>query len=445
MMREDPLPRVSPLDREAIAKVEVGQTAVSPAVARALTAFFLVAIAVVPLLETFGRRWAAAPATAWTRLVQLPGRAATAFASGAPAVGTPGRWNRTVAANRAALAEMAAFEDALEDESLLGGTLRPDAQRVLTGVLGAGNERVYPGREGWLFFRTDTDHVTGPGFLDPRRLERRVAAADEWTDPPQPDPGPAIVDFHRQLEARGIALILMPTPVKPSVHPERFAAALDGVRQPVQNRSYGAWLARLRQAGVRVFDPAPLLAGAKTAGSQYLATDTHWRPEAMEAVAGQLAGLIRQLGVLPDVPDPGFRIAERAARNTGDTAAMLDLPEGQTLYPPEEVWLRQVLEADGGAWRSSRAAGVLVLGDSFSNIYSLQSMAWGESAGFVEHLSFALGRPVDRIVQNDAGAYATRELLARAGAERLAGKQVVVWQFATRELSFGDWKLIPMP
>jgi hypothetical protein len=444
MAEQSPLPRASPLHREEIAKIEVGQTAVSPAVARGLVVFFLVAMAVVPLFETIGQRSTAAPATAWRRLVDLPGRVTDGFRADA-ALGTPGRWNRAVAANRIALADMAAFETALEDESLLGRSLRPRAQLVLSGALGAGNERVYIGRDGWLFFRPDTEYVTSAGFLDPRRLRRRIAAADEWTAPPQPDPRVAIVDFQRQLAARGITLIVMPTPVKPSIHPEQFAAAYADRRDPLQNPSYAAFVADLEAAGVLVFDPAPALAAARLSGAQYLATDTHWRPETMEAVASQLAGLIRQRVPLPGVPGSGFRIEERAVSNTGDTTAMLDLPAGQSIYPPEEAWIREVREADGGPWRSSRDADVLVLGDSFSNIYALESMGWGSSAGFVEHLSFALGRPADRIIQNDDGAHATRTLLAQAGPARLAAKRVVIWQFATRELAFGDWRLIPLP
>ncbi len=114
--------------------------------------------------------------------------------------------------------------------------------------------------------------------------------------------------------------------------------------------------------------------------------------------------------------------------------------QDRRLYPPERVVVSRVLNADGSAWRSDRGADVLVLGDSFSNIYSLASMGWGDAAGLVEHLSYALGRPVDRIVQNDDGAFATREMLRKAGPERLAGKRVVIWQFAARELAGGNWK-----
>jgi len=107
------------------------------------------------------------------------------------------------------------------------------------------------------------------------------------------------------------------------------------------------------------------------------------------------------------------------------------------------VRLRQILTARGEYWRPDETADVLVLGDSFSNIYSLDTMGWGESAGLIEQLSFELQRPLDCLVINDNGAYATRALLARElarGRDRLAGKRLVIWQFAMRELSAGDWK-----
>ena len=68
-------------------------------------------------------------------------------------------------------------------------------------------------------------------------------------------------------------------------------------------------------------------------------------------------------------------------------------------------------------------------------------------AGFIEQLSFLLQRPVDRIIRNDNGAFATREVLARElarGNDRLAGKRLVIFQFANRELAGGNWKLIDL-
>ena len=344
-------------------------------------------------------------------------------------------WPRIVGANRALLERLEAFERRIEQESAIGKALRPRAQLLMTGWLGAGNERVYPGRDGWLFYRPDVEYVTGRGFLEAPELERRLRLAPEWTTPPQPDPVLAILHFKRELQARQIALVVMPTPVKPTIHPEGLAY---GSRGTSRNVSFARFAAALAEAGVAVFDPADEL--SRGTADKYLRTDTHWRPEAMEAVAARLARFIN--GRWPGSQAAEYRVEQLQVQQAGDILPMLDLPEGQRLYPPETVWLRRIVNADGTGWRSSRDAEVLVLGDSFSNIYSLASMGWGTSAGFVEQLSYALRRPTDRIVQNDDGAFATREILT-SDASRLQNTQVVVYQFAERELAFGDWKILP--
>ena len=438
-------PTVPPggLSREAIAMVEVGHTAVSPATAAGLVGFFLLSLATVLALEIFevGATRVDGAATAWSALANTP-RAMSAAVDAEFARGPVTAWRRTLAANRAALAGISGFERALEDDSVIGRTLRPPAQVVLSGWLGAGNERVYVGRDGWLFYRRDLEYLTNRGFLEPGVIRRRLAAASEWTARPEPDPRPAILAFHRQLSAQGVTLILMPTPVKPGVHPEKLAASYPVEQGVAQNASYAAFGTWLRDQGILMFDAGDVLNGARQSGPQYLQTDTHWRPEAMELVAERLAAFVNHNVTLRAAPTLELRIEEQEITNSGDIAVMLDLPAGQRLYPPERVVITRVLTQDGGPWRSDRAADILVLGDSFTNIYSLTSMNWGDSAGLAEHLSYALGRPLDRIVQNDDGAFATRAMLQRAGPERLAGKQVVIWQFAARELAWGDWKVI---
>src|SRR5205823_3945902 len=126
----------------------------------------------------------------------------------------------------------------------------------------------------------------------------------------------------------------------------------------------------------------------------------------------------------------------------GDIARMLKLPASQNPYPAETVTIHEV-----ASWRPSKDADILLLGDSFSNIFSLAALGWGESAGFAEHLSRALGRPLDCILRNSDGAFATREILSRElarGHDRLSGKKLVIWEFAARELAFGDWKMLEM-
>jgi hypothetical protein len=437
------LPSGHPPTREEIARIEVGHTTVSPGTARWLVLIFLVLVT-IPLVVDAGARVSgrADVSTAWPELRGLRGEVQRRLAGPSDAVVA-----RIIAANRAVLAHLHAFEDALEDEAVPALALRPPTQHLLSAWLGVGNERVYLGRDGWLFYRPDVEYVTGPGFLDTARLARRVASAREWVDRPHPDPREAILDFHRQLEARGVALLVVPSPVKASVHPERLVR---GVTGRLDNPSYAAFVADLERHGVRVFDAWEALGPVHSADGPplYLATYTHWEPRTMERVAAALARAVRAAADLPAVAEPGYTWERQRVVQTGDTAVMLDLPEGQVLYPPEEVDVRRVVLPDGSPWRPDRGADVLVLGDSFSNIYSLASMGWGDAAGLIEHLSLALARPVDRIVQNDEGAFATRARLRQemaAGTDRLAGKRVVVYQFAARELAFGDWQLIELP
>jgi alginate O-acetyltransferase complex protein AlgJ len=127
---------------------------------------------------------------------------------------------------------------------------------------------------------------------------------------------------------------------------------------------------------------------------------------------------------------------------------MLKLPDEQTLFRPQTITIEQVQDQNGEPWQPDPQADVLLLGDSFANVFSEGAMGWGESAGLAPHLSLALQRDVDVIAQNDSGAYATRQALAReldAGEDRLQGKRVVIWEFAARELSVGNWKKINWP
>jgi hypothetical protein len=337
--------------------------------------------------------------------------------------------------------ELKSAEKALENQSVVSIWLRSRIQWILTGFLHAGTEQVYPGRDGWLFYRPDVDYVTGPPFLDAAQLRNRGKEAGV-----QPDPVTAIVDFRNQLAARGIDLIVMPVPGKPTVDGEMLTA---GARQsePLQNASFADFKTRLQREGVRVFDPAPLLMERKAAASGaplYLETDTHWRPETMEFVAGKLAGFIGS----PSPPQSaGLRVLEKEVAACGDILQMLKLPAEQTIYRPQKITIKQVLERNM-QWRATREAPVLLLGDSFCNIFSLEPMGWGESAGFAEHLSRAMGgQPLDCILRNSDAAFATREILSRelaCGRDRLAGKKLVVWEFAVRELMFGNWKLLDL-
>ncbi|MDK9706511.1 MAG: hypothetical protein OEL83_05620 [Desulforhopalus sp.] len=419
-------------NREEIAWQEIGTTAISRSMAIILSAFFLAAIFAVPLGQYGYSKRHGTAVTFSPKDLRTEGKDQSAFAL-------------INARNKGVLEAINKLETTLEEESLLRKVFLPPLQYVLLRFLGKGNDKAIPGRDGWLHFAPALDYLSGPPFLHPKQLLVRATSHKLWEAPVQPDPPTAIIAFKDELAARGIKLLVVPVPVKAAVQPDKISGR--PVPSPLANRSYQPFVQALEKSGVQVFDPRPVLAGyALQHGNAYLATDTHWLPGAMQAVAAELAGVIGKN--FPELSDSGAFVAEsQQVRGQGDIARMLTLPENVSLYPEEEVQIRQILTSQQEFWQPDRDGQILLLGDSFTNIYSTAGLGWGASAGLAEQLSHFLQSPIDLLARNDSGAYVTREMLAgelARGRDRLAGKKLVIWQFAERELAFGDWRQIPL-
>lgn len=428
--------------REEIAVEEMTRTTAQPGCRLSLLILFVLILVGVPLaqfvddiiLYTQGMRADVLPEM--VRLSPLGTAAARGFQAATGPL--PARISD---ANRALLQEMGRHETRIEDASWLARIVLPAAQGVFTRSLKLGNEKVYCGRKRILFYRPDIDFVAGRAFLDPVQMHTRQLASTDRRIPVEPNPIPAILQFDRELKQLGIQLILLPIPAKPTIqetllyedYPEHFGLP--------ENPSYNPFLEILRTEGIQVFDCREIL--KKLGRESYLKQDTHWKPLGVDHVAKALAEHISQTVPLQELPPAGYTRRTVGVATHGDIADLLPLPVGFKHYGLERVEIQQVVGPDRQLWSRTPGAEILLLGDSFSNIYSMPSLNWGRSAGFAEQLSFYLQRPLDRIAFNDNGSYTTRRELVRrhgAGDNPLAGKKVVIWEFAARELAQGDWQ-----
>ena len=408
------------------------RTRVSRPVAVVLSVLFAAGLVAMPLLDG----WLGAWRGPWQAAVTGTNSVARAFGGDAP------WWQRLADANRAALAGIGQFESSLEDSSPLVAAVRPATLDALLRFGGAGSEKAYVGRDGWLFYRPDVDALA----------LARAPGADH--------PAGGLVAWAADLAGRGVRLVFLPLPGKAAIHPEQLASAGNSFAAPLVPRGLenfsadvaAAWemvaAARGLEAdrGPLVLDPAPLLWSRKPGGAQFLRTDSHWTPEAMTAVARETSAAVAALlgRALPKVA--GLPSAE--IRGTGDTAAMMELPASSPLRSGQNVIISPVKRPDGTDWQPDPSSPVLVVGDSYTNIYSTADLGWGSSAGFAEQLSHRLGFAVDRLSRNDAGARAAREMVtaeAARDAAWLAGKKVVVWPLAMREVANGDWSPVAWP
>ncbi|HVY39584.1 MAG TPA: hypothetical protein VHM31_16710 [Polyangia bacterium] len=350
------------------------------------------------------------------------------------------------------------FEDELDKTSAAREYFRPRMQEQLTRFGHYGNKKATIGFDGWLYYTPGITAVAGRPFLDADVLAARRAAGEGSGEAAvSPDPRPAILAFASYLGGRGIRLVLFPVPDKASLQPLELhgrARDVSGV-PPAHNPDRPRLFAELEAAGVRVFDPTPAVLRPGEP-PYFMRQDTHWTPEWMEKVAGELAAFLIDRKFVPRDPGAGaraWRAVAQSVSRVGDVTDMLGLPEGQALFSPETHTIHEVQDPGGTPFEPSEHGSVLLLGDSFTNVFSAEQMGWGSSAGFGPQLARALGRDVDVIAQNDAGAHATRRLLYNTlagGEDRLAGKAVVVWELASRELAIGDfkpvdWAALPPP
>ncbi len=332
------------------------------------------------------------------------------------------------------------FEKKLESSSVLASAARRDTQFWETKLLREGNRKTLIGKDGWLFFRPAVEALTGYGPLNP---EPATVAKDPTHAPWEP-PLAAVLDFQKQLEAIGVELILVPIPVKPQIYPEMLGDTSATV--PLIHADAAAFYQELEQFGVKICDLGPAMVTWKKEGVPvFLKQDTHWTPEGMERSARFLAEYLRQrpwFASLTATPRSFDSLVSPVA-HTGDLVEKLDLPAQASSFLPELTTAHQVIDKETGKpvitqdWDSP----IVLLGDSFTNIFSLENMGWGSGAGFAQHLTKELGFTLDVIAQNGQASSGVRETLARRPGSRQwikETKKAVIWAIASRDLFLSE-------
>lgn len=403
--------RAKTLSGEAEAMAEIATTVVTPGGRLVLLSVFLGAITVIGILNllSLGGPWS-----------QLAGAVA---GHGGAADRT--LWRRLNDWNDGVLLSLRGVEKGYDEKSPFCMNVQPVVQGMLSRI-GEGSDEVVLGEDGWLFHRNAVRFMT--------------RSANKHRQSP---PLAAITSFAEALKSRGIQLVLMPVPPKLAIYPEKFGQGLPA--KPVLPPVWSEWKAAVEAAGVRVFDLMPVLAEARSTAKLplFLKTDTHWTPEAVEIVSAQLGRFLTAEGLLPPADGTASSAADQTVTAIGDLRRMLRLAETSPLFPQETVTIREVRTATGMRWQNSDESELLLMGDSFCNIFSQKSLGWGTGAGFAEHLGRAIGRPVSAILRNGDGAFATRAILSRSlqtGHDRLKGAKVVVWEFDATQLTEGEWK-----
>jgi len=322
-------------------------------------------------------------------------------------------------------------ETAIVEESTLRGWAGPLYRECLYGLLRSGTHTVVIGDDGWLYYRPGIDYLCGRSVLAAEFPESNLESAD---------PRSVIAAFARDCAVAGAQLIIVMVPDKAAIEFRHLGLPAPPPGSDYNNSSCDDLVRSLRAQGILVYVPNTDLRMVARRSATFLRQDSHWTPEGMDVVAKGVAAIAS-----PSIIESRrWRLTEQVASSKGDLVAALRLPPGQTRFLPETVRIGMISDSvTGTGWTSQVGAPLLVLGDSFTNIYDDPALGWGVSAGLAAHLGYHLGCEVEVIAINGGGINETRNILAHRPTA-LLGRKVVVWEFAMRELMQSQWRMIPM-
>ena len=402
-----------------------------------------------------------------------------------------------------------AFENKIDDESAIVLALRPKYQLAVWNLFSDPGEKVVLGAAGdcigkscgreeakpedkWLFYRQDVEFLVQPSPLDVRsaKLDNPVKAIEKFRD---------------QLKAKGVELLVVITPGKPSIYTERLTGrdsrvAGAGNAAAVGNaaglQSHGKKiLDSLTRAGFNTVDLYTPLLAAKSRdsveGALYLNDDTHWTPRGAELAADVIAKKVREMvdaGIVKfrGTDDVRYIVSDSLADRMGDVGEMSGLNKfnvfkvqkvtGHVVSQQNIKERTEKLPVDSTCVEAAKSAcqkndscftaqsalcerdtvlydtSITPFKDDFRKS---EILILGDSfsriyqtdspvnAGWIAHFAKNMNRPVASIVSDGGASTLVREKLARK-ASVLKGKKLLIWEFVERDLRFGaeGWKAI---
>ncbi len=319
-----------------------------------------------------------------------------------------------------------AYESRIEKENAFVKLTRPVYRSFAWNVLRDPGEKAVRADSGFLFYRQDVEFLVRP---------------HPWKTDSLENPIEAVLDFREELSKRGVDLLVVVVPGKPSVYPEFLNPSMYGTSG--EGISPGlAFLDSLNAHGVRTVNLYPVLRKEKFRDAPndflYLNTDTHWTPRGAGVAARAIANAVKSYPFYRSSKKKFWKDSLVTVERTGDVATMAELSDE---FPSETVEAYVVKDDKGTPFRSDfRNSRILILGDSFSRIYETDAPM---SAGWISQFAKHLQVPVCAIVSDGGASTLVREKLSRRSGV-LKNKKLVIWEFVERDLRFGaeGWKKV---
>lgn len=299
------------------------------------------------------------------------------------------------------------------------------------GDLIAGSERTIEGEVSPWFF--------------PTREIQQLSLGDFWEENwaelsrNRSEPVPSMIEFQELLAERGVGLFVVPIPAKATVYPDKLFEGFP----PGEAQGLGPLIDLLRSKGLRVLDlEAHFISRRRQGASEkfWCAQDAHFSPMACVEVADLIAETLeREFAISRETHKDLFRSGIQEIEIVGDLVAHTEW-EGR--FGKERLRVRFVGDPEQPV-ESDVESPIVLLGDSHTLVFSEPGAFHCDGAGLFDHLSAAMGRPLD-LVGNAAGGLVSSRINLYRKASSIPGywddKKVVVWVFTAREFTQSSFK-----
>jgi alginate O-acetyltransferase complex protein AlgJ len=279
-------------------------------------------------------------------------------------------------------------------------------------------EGVVVGREGWLFTAEEFETADGDEMRRSRRTAHIVSQVDA-------------------AAKREITTVVVLLPSKARIAADRLPRRL---RNAAESPRYDRTLRELRDAGVLVVDPRPVLEA-----DLFFSRDTHWRPEGAAAVTNAVADVVtlptdRQSTFRLQVP--GANAPEQAGVElTGDLLGFVPVgPVAPLLGLTPEHYQPVVAEpgADqtgSGGLFDTPTIPITLVGTSYSA---------DERWGFGEYLKVYLSGDVLNAATSGEGPFVPMAAYLAGETVREIPPELIVWEIPERYLTLPGYP-VPEP
>ena len=273
-------------------------------------------------------------------------------------------------------------------------------------LLGAGRKGVIVGQDGWFFTAEEFKTVSTKDIDD---------AADR------------VASIKRDLETRGIRLVLAPLPAKSDLYAEEVPSF---VRSSAMADAYSVFSAALEQRGIAVADTRAAMLTAKPFGEVFLKSDTHWSPAGAKAAAEAIQSSLQKNGVT--LPSQELTAQWQTPVSLwGDLTKFVTSPD----YAPT-VGLSEESVPIYRTAVNAGASGADIFGDDASVPVMLVGTSYSanENWSFADFLRQSLRADVVNVAKEGLGpGVPMMDLLAGSALDETA-PTVVVWEFPVRYL-----------